>query len=181
MLFIDAKSNVDKEALRQHVLTELESYLVRAEAVIHGEQEQHYWHAVHNLIGLINNSQERGKWLKAELQLVNLDQFIKGWLSTAVESSERFEFFILSKAEEIASGDQQHDYFWALQIRHDQLVALVDVTDQWLIKMEKMVKKAPKSALTSSGLKPLIQRPIEEEIYLKAEEINQERKKLAKL
>ena len=39
-----------------------------------------------------------------------LSQRISGWIKDNVESEPRFDFFIMTKAAEISSGDQEKDY-----------------------------------------------------------------------
>ncbi len=179
MLFVDAKSNVDKEALRQYVARELEILLDRIEVVLYGDRGKEYWDGFHNMVGLWKNEKKKTKWLKVEAQLINLDKFVKGWVTTSVETPERFEFFVLSKAEEIASGDQQHDYFWALQIRHDQLVALVEVLTEYVKLVEELIRRSPKDVVDEKRLKGLADKSMEELVYFRAEKINKDRNKVS--
>lgn len=65
-------------------------------------------------------------------EIINLNKNIENWITEAVENAQRFEFFILSKASEIASGNQDKDYYYAMMIRHDQLLAVVKVFQKML-------------------------------------------------
>ena len=113
-----------------------------------------------------------------ENQLTSLEQMIGVWIATALDSPERLEFFVLSKAEEIKSGDQQRDYFWALQIRHDQLVALVDVLRALAAHLHRYVKMDPTSVINDATFQGLTEYGIEKQIYLEAENIHKHREKI---
>ena len=58
------------------------------------KENQSFWNGLHALIVTAQQKEAREKMAMAEEQLLNLEGFIKGWIETAVESSERFEFFV---------------------------------------------------------------------------------------
>lgn len=177
-MFIDEKSGVDREALRTHVLGELERMREALSQLLTGERYHGFWEGVHNSIVEIDDQQKKEPLLKVESQLKNLPEFIDTWIQSAVESSERFEFFVSAKAEDVASGDQQHDYFWALQIRHDQLVGLVTVLSTLLDHIKSWVEMEPREVVEDGVFLGLTEYSVEDQIYLEAEQIHKKREKL---
>jgi len=175
MVFIDSKSNIDKEALRKYVLDELELQAKRCEGLLSGEDQEKFWNKLHDLI--VVNEKNTGAWLNLEKQLTSLPEFIKSWIETTVDSPERMEFFILSKAEEIRSGDKERDYFWAMQIRHDQLVALIRVVSMLITRLEKLIKLPVDEVLEDPVIQGLTEKSVEDQIFLEAQKIHQDRKK----
>ncbi len=172
MLFSDSKSNIDKQALRQFIVAELIDLRQKQDELIHGNDNRQFWEGFHNQIV---NSDEKEELVKVEEQLMYLGEFIDKWIEMAVESDERFEFFILSKAEELNTGDQQKDYFWALQIRHDQLVGLVEVIKALVDHLGRLVEMEPKEALEDGVIAGMSEKTIEDQVYLEAESIHKQR------
>lgn len=176
MLFVDEKSNVDKEALRSFVLVELKKMQAEIDGILGGENKKK-WKKIQDEIVRENKG---GKWDEIKEVLADLEGmsgFVTEWIETAVESPERFEFFILSKAEEIAGGDQAHDYYWALQIRHDQLVALVQVLEALIPKMKELLEMKPREVASDPVFKGLMKYSVEDQVYLEAKKIQEERMK----
>jgi hypothetical protein len=77
--------------------------------------------------------------------------YIQHWRETAVDSPERFEFFLKSKAEEIRSGSELEDYTRAIAIRYDQLTGLIRVLRMLLNHMVRF---------TGSPIPEVIEDPI---------------------
>lgn len=177
-MFIDENSAIDKEALRQYINNELLRVFKLAEMYVNGEDYQLFWQELHNKIGVLEDKKEKEKLVGVESQLKDLPEFIYKWIESSVESVERFDFFIATKAEDIGSGDQQHDYFWALQIRHDQLVALVKVLDTLMGHMKNWVKMSAGSVLSDGVFLGLTDYSVEDQIYLEAEKIHKQRENL---
>src|SRR5690606_33816058 len=105
----------------------------------------------------------------------HLPQYIESWIARSVDSNERFEFFIAAKAEEIKSGDQSRDYFWALQIRHDQLIAVVRVSSRLIEVLQKWITQSPDEVIDDELFHGLVETNLEEQIYLEAENIHKQR------
>ncbi len=177
MLFIDEKSGVDKEALREYVLGKLKDLLATTEGLLHDEKSSKFWDAAKNSLTEIEDENEKEEFESALEQVVEVDQFIKSWIQNSVESSERFEFFILTKAEEVSSGDQAKDYFWAMQIRHDQLVALVRVLEKLVEHMNEWLQIKPNELFNSPVFAGLCEYGLEDQVYLEAESIAKQKNK----
>ena len=172
-MFIDTESTVDKEALREYVLQRLEKFEARASQLVAGGGN--FWEQLHNHIAS-QEEEQKTEAFKVEAQIKELPAFISGWIQNSVETSERFEFFISTKAEEIQSGDQKHDYFWAMQIRHDQLIALLKVLETLLKHIKAWTLLEPEKVVEDSVFQGLKEYSIEDQIYLEAENIHRQRK-----
>ena len=172
-LFISSTSSVDKESLQQYVLSQLTKLKGRVDVVIEGDEYKQYWGEVESLVA--GNLKARG----AVQQVKRLSEYIKIWIKTSVDSNKRFEFFILTKAQEIDSGDQKKDYYWAMQIRHDQMVALVRVITNVVSQIEVLVDRPSKELIKDPLIKGIIEHSIEDQVYLEAEKVHSEREKLS--
>ena len=178
MLFIDHNSTIDKEALVQYVKNELLNCQHVIDQLLIDNSYSTFWEGLHNAIVNISNTQDKQNWMRVEKQIKGLHNFINIWLSSSVESLERFEFFIQAKAAEINSGDNLKDYFLALQMRHDQLVALVSVLNTLSKHMDHWVVMKPENVLNDPVFMGIAQYSIEDQIYLEAKKIYQARQKL---
>lgn len=178
MLFIDENSKIDKEALRQHVLKELNRLVGVLEKLIHGPENKKFWDGLHAYLATEYEGKDKDRCLGVERQIKGLISFIEGWVKTSVDSTERFEFFIQTKASEIRSGDEPKDYFWALQIRHDQLVALVKVLTDLTDVIKKWVQMKPAKVVADEEYAKLKEYEVEDRIFFEAEKINKNRKKM---
>jgi hypothetical protein len=175
-IFIDASSRVDREGLRRFVLSEMEQCKQKADSVCTERIE--FWDRLKTAAGQNLFDEEKEKALKVIDQLVHLPQFILTWMTTALDSQERFEFFVMTKAHELNSGDQHKDYYWALQIRHDQLVGLVRVVEMLLDKMKLWMSLRPKEVFDDPVFSGLTEFNVEQQIFLEAERIYKERQTL---
>jgi hypothetical protein len=176
-LFVGSDSKVDREALREYALKKLNQFDTKSQFLLRTRENQNFWSTLHRLIASMPE-QEKASYLKIENQLVNLPSFIEGWIRMAVETEQRFSFFVKSKAEEIGTGDEKKDYFWALQIRHDQMIGLLRVLETLLSIIESWVLKNPKEVLNDGIFLGLEVHTIEDQIYLEAEKVKSEREKL---
>jgi hypothetical protein len=176
-LFIDTQSRVDREALREYALKKLTHFAQACHVLIGSSDNKAFWDQLHHQI-LSLNQEDKSNYLKIENQLTSLPNFIEGWIRMAVESEERFAFFIKSKAEEIKSGDEKKDYFWALQIRHDQIIGLLRVLETFIAIIETWVQKPPTQVINDGVFIGLNVHSLEEQIYLEAEKVKSEREKL---
>lgn len=180
MLFIDENSGIDKAALRQYTASELEKILTQVERLVYGTENQKFWDGLQAAIVLDYQGDKKESLLKVWSQLKNLNHFVRGWRETAVDSDERMEFFIQSKAVEIKSGDEKKDYFWALQIRHDQLIALVKVVSDLVGWFEKWVKMPPAEVVKDESFQSLTRQSVEDQVYKEAEAIHLQRDKMTR-
>lgn len=177
-MFIDENSQVDREALRLHILKQLEELKTQAVWFETDDSHKAFWSGLHDVISVKELSEnDRNEYRSLENQLHNLPKYIDAWIKKTVDTNERLEFFIASKAEEIKSGDAQHDYFWALQIRHDQLIAIVRVISRLLDVISKWVQLEPRDVIEDPLFQGLVETNLEEQIYLEAENIHKQRSK----
>jgi hypothetical protein len=174
-MFVDTMTSVDKEGLRQFVLSRLIELKRVADIVCLDHKE--VWEHAQSVAPNILKKDER-QVIDVLEQLKHLPGYITSWIETAVDSPERLDFFVLSKANELHSGDQKKDYFWALQIRHDQLVALVHVLELLLDKMNVWVWMEPSHLFDDPVFAGLTTCSIEQQVYLEAERIYHERQQL---
>jgi len=175
-LFIDANYQVDREGLRQYVLAEMVEYRKTAETLCVGREA--FWDKLIQTTKQKVAMADKDKALLVIDQLRHLPQFIDTWISTALDTVERFDFFVLTKAHELNSTDQKNDYYWALQIRHDKLVALVTVVSMLLDKMKIWVSLRPVEILDDPVFAGLTVYDVEKQIYLEAERIYKDRQQL---
>lgn len=179
-MFVSSSSVVDKEALQEYVLKKLRESRDRADYLINSSHGATFWNEFHQEILNQRDSDNYQGLVNVEGQINKLSMFIDTWISNAVDTKERFEFFIMTKAQEIGSGDEQKDYFWAMQIRHDQLVGLVRVLTSFLNHLESIVQNGAIKALRDPVILGLIDYSIEDQVYLEAEKVHVEREKLSK-
>lgn len=175
-MFIDSQSKVDREGLRTFVGSELTR--MKQVSTKLTQEKSGYWQKVKTAIKLKLSPHEQPLASDVIDQLIGLPQYIEMWIKTSVESPERFEFFVLAKANELKSGDEPHDYYWALQIRHDQLVALVRVLEILLDKMAIWVSQRPDQLFDDPVFSGLTEYGLEEQVYLEAEKVYQERQQI---
>lgn len=177
-MFIDKNSEIDREAMRVYVLKELGQIKEQLGHLLLDVEHETFWKNIHDcIVTQITDPQEKEKALKLETQIHNLPQYINQWIQTAVDSPERLEFFVSAKAEEIKSGDQNKDYFWALQIRHDQLIAIVRVLSRLLNELNQWLQLSPSQVIQEPIFQGLLDYSIEDQIYLEAENIQTQRSK----
>ncbi len=174
-VFVNASSQVDREALRTHVLGRLVELKKTADVVCIDRIS--FWERV-EMAANQSLGDEKSSVVVLIHQLVRLPQYIETWIETAVDTPERFEFFVLSKAHELGSSDQQKDYFWALQIRHDQLIALVRVLDMLMDKIKLWTSLRPAQLFDDPVFAGLVECGVEDQVYLEAEKVYRERQQI---
>lgn len=175
-MFVDAQSKVDREGLRNHVLSRLQSFHQRADHLC--VDKANYWSSVELAAKKYLPVKDQQKVIQLVKQIKSLPGYIDGWINLSVDTDERFEFFILTKAHELNSGDQAKDYFWALQIRHDQLVALVRVLDILLDKLKLWTELRPEAVFDDPVFAGLTDYGLEDQVYIEAEKVYKERTQL---
>jgi hypothetical protein len=178
MLFIDKNSNVDKEALRLYVLCKLQELRNEFGRLLKSGEHRPFWESLHNTILSETDKKSKEELLRVESQLTRLIDYVDTWVMTAVDSPERMEFFVQTKALEIRSGNSQGDYFWALQIRHDQLVAVVKMLELLASHISEWVEMNPGTVINTGVFLGMVKYTVEDQIYLEAEKIQRERQRL---
>lgn len=179
-LFISSTSEVDKAALQAYALVKLKELGQRALGLMNEGSGLTFWPKLHVEIQNTTKGDAKEKMRRVEEQLKRLPLYIETWVKTAVDTPQRFDFFVMAKAHEISSGDKDRDYFWALQIRHDQIVALIRVLEMLLGHMEDWVKNPVKKMLNEPVFRGLMDYSIEDQVFLEAEKVHKEREKLTK-
>lgn len=174
-LYITDSNHVNKEGLRVHVIERLNALEQEASFLLHDPRYHTFWNRLHDVIVTQESKESHADLLGVESQLRHVPQFIEAWKQMAVETPERFEFFVRSKAQEIASGDTDHDYYWALYIRHDQLLGLVGVLEQLLEYMRSWVEKPTETVIQDGVFLGIGEKSIEEQIFLEAEKVKDAR------
>jgi hypothetical protein len=96
-------------------------------------------------------------------------------MHTALDSSERFDLFIQIKSSELEGNDATHNYFWALQIRHDQILAVLAVIKEILLQLQTFIQLPIKALISEEDFLSLGMISIEDRVYLMAEKIYKER------
>lgn len=164
---------IQSEEVRHNTLTKLKAINEQLAYLWQGPYRQ-FWIQLHHYLLHWEDPLERQNLLDVEAQLVTLPVFIETWIKTAVETPQTWEFFILTKAQEINSGDRDRDYFWALAIRRDQMVGLVRVLETLTTDIKVWVTKQPKDLVEDSVFLGLTEKNIEKQVYLEAEKVHRE-------
>ena len=170
-LFVTKQGEIDTSALVAYCESHLVALENEAQRYINGERHKAFWGQLQAMI-FEKSGEEKQELLRIERQLVHLPEVISQWHHLAVDSMERFNFFVAIKAKEIASGDEKRDYYWALQIRHDQLVALIEVMELLLGHIRRWVEMDASQVIGDGVFLGLETRSVEEQIYLEAERIH---------
>ncbi|MFC1653979.1 hypothetical protein ACFL1M_03995 [Patescibacteria group bacterium] len=173
MIFINEKNIVQKESLRVYVLGQLE----KNKNLLSSLLDNSFWQDLHNSIGSLDEGGLKERSRKAESQAISLPSFIESYVKTALDSPERFDLFVKIKASELEGDDQEYNYFWALQIRHDQVLALVRAIEDVVGVVLELVKKSPNEALNNNDFLSLAESSIEDRVYVEAEKVYKERNK----
>jgi hypothetical protein len=126
-----------KDNLRIYILDNLVKIKKQIDGLLYQGSNQKYWQDVQNAAAFADDEDIK----IAIAQIKSLPKLIEDWIRESVSSTQRFEFFILSKAAELSSGDKDHDYFYALKIRNDQLLAFLYLCVEALNNMEVCVQQ----------------------------------------
>lgn len=179
-LYLNSQGIIESNQLRLGLLTELKTLHDQVNILLHSEKYHEFWRNLHDYIVQFYANEEKESLLAVEAQLLTQDIYIETWIKTAVETPERFEMFIRTKAAEIKSGDKKNDYYWALKIRHDQLVALLTVEQALVGALCTFVQKEVKLVLADSRIQGLKDYPVETQVFLEAEHVQAERVRVEK-
>lgn len=126
--FISGDDNkINKHYLRKYVNDELNQFIAWTDFLLNNPEYKNKWRLLHDYIQSHSERSEYQKWQFGISEMFSLTEQITGWLNDHVDSEERMEFSIASKAAEISSGNEMFDYFQAMLVRHDQLLACVEI------------------------------------------------------
>lgn len=173
--YLGKNQQVHKNQLRSDVKKELIELRTKVDYLLTAETYHTFWEQLHMRIIGLEDEKEKGAVLAVENQLMGLPLFIDTWIRNAVESRERFEFFIKVKAEEIDSGDDKKNYYWALIIRHDQMVGLVLVLQKLIGHVQRFCLMDVAEVLDDPVFLGMMDYSIEDQVYLEAERVHNER------
>jgi len=116
------------------------------------------------------------------IEIKSLPNYVSHWITDLVDSQERFEFTIMTKATEINSSDPEYNYFYALLVRHDQLLAAVFVFRQDLVNLTHLTKlDLDPSIIDSPAFNYFTTHNFQDRVYFMAQEIFAQRKLLGKI
>ena len=157
---------IDKLALRKYVYDELQRMYAWTEYLLHNPEYRDKWRTIGDYVESHDGRPEQEAWRLAVGEITTLDQQIKGWIDDHVDSDERMEFSIASKAAEISSGNEMFDYYHALMVRHDQLLACVEVFCEAAEKLAAITKLPDVGAVVESeSFKFFTEKTIAQHIY----------------
>ena len=175
--FFNADKQLDSEALRCFALETLQKLAKRSEQCISSAQCSQQWRQVDDRAVVGNHKH----WTAGYNQVQELGTAIAFWIKEAVESEQRWNFFVLEKATEISSGDRDRDYYHALMIRHDQILAACLVLEQAVMAVEQSCQLSVDALLQSEAMRFLARDEIETTIFAKAETFLKQRLQLGYL
>lgn len=138
----NSDKKIDRPALRQYVYDELNRMLAWTDYLLNNPEYQSRWRLISDYVESHDGRPEQKAWQLAVGEIITLSDQIRGWINDHVDSDERMEFSIASKAAEISSGNEVYDYFHALMVRHDQLLACVEVFKEATENLAKITKLA---------------------------------------
>lgn len=178
-VLISPDGNIDKEQLRVWVWSQISELLIQVDYLLHADRYTQFWQDLHHFI--VSHYTERSKQdrLDAESQLIAQDSYLETWKSLALDTAESMELFIRTKAAEIHSGNDRYDYYWALNMRYDQLIALVRVEKALINAIERFVITQPEKVVVDTTFLRLIDYPVEKQIFLEAEKVMKEREHIS--
>jgi hypothetical protein len=175
-VYYNEEGAIDATALRTQTKAALIKLLQTVSFIKSSERFEAFWKNMHLTVHE-EPYKKNVVYAKTELTLLRLDQFIETWIQSAVESKERFDFFVQAKASEIDGSDPDENYYKALGIRHDQLLALVRVLQVLVTLMQTWATIPIDNVLESPEFQGLLETPLETQIFLEAEAIANQRLK----
>jgi hypothetical protein len=156
---------LQKERFRLYIAYKLNSIHQELEYYVLNPTHETLWKQVGDLTAITNQELLH----LAYKRIVNLHTTVDFWQQESVETAERFEFFIRTKAAEISSGNMDQDYYDALMIRNDQLLASCDVFSQCLDHIKACVTLPASEVITSPNFLFFADKDIDTLIYETAE------------
>lgn len=175
--FFDENNKLNKNQLKEYVSESLSVMKMKLDVLLYREKYKKFWADLQNYCAI----NHKADCLAACKEVLLLPKLIDYWEKESVESDQRFDFFIVSKASELASGDEVKDYYHALLIRHDQLLAVVEVFQEAINFLEEIVTNEIKYVPNSSQINFFSKWSVEKRIFITAENFYKLRKDLGKL
>lgn len=171
--FIDNK--LDKENFRTYILDIFKSVQANLDEIYRNPSFSFLLTRLNDHCVVTNNPACQ----KAIAEIKDLPTRLTNWLKDSVEDSSRFEIFVILKAGELSSGDKDYDYYYALMIRHDQLLAACSIFRQSLANIQSIFKvEDPKNIINDPAFTYFADYTFDEKIYLTAQNIFDARKKM---
>ena len=170
-LFFDG-NKLQKEELRTYVLDILQTIREELDYYLHQPSLSSLWEHVSNFCSYTHNKECQ----QGAQRILKLIEGIDFWIREGVSSPERFEFFVLSKATELSTGDTDKDYYHALMIRHDQLLAVTLVFKQALEELKECTKLEANQMMYSPHFQFFMESDIDSRIFTLAEQFFQIRR-----
>lgn len=170
-------NKLDKEKLRLFILDNLNETKKQLNEILFQAEQISFWDKIQDLATISNDYNQK----IAISQIRLLPKTIDDWIKESVASKESFEFFILSKAAELSSGDKIKDYFYALKIRNDQLLAFLFVCTESLNNINICYQKAASEVLNLKEYRYFGEKEIKTRVFEIAEKLYQERVKIGEL
>jgi hypothetical protein len=167
--FMSDQAQVKVEPLREYVLESLKKQHAWADYLLHNPENAHHWTQLRDLVAMMDSGDLKSNYQRGIGEIQQLHNVIDGWIAENVDSPVRLEFVIQTKAREIASGDEQFDYYTAMMIRHDQLLAAVLVFEEALEHLALVIKYAPIRALTLEDIKYFAEKDLQTRVFETAE------------
>jgi len=123
-LYTNPDNSINKPALYQFISQTFDKHRKWADYLLTSPDNTTHWKNLHDYI-ISNTKSDDHPWQIGWQNLQNLIEQLDGWFNDHVAEPATFDFSIKQKAVEIGSGDENYDYYMALTIRHDQLLAAV--------------------------------------------------------
>lgn len=174
--FTNPSGHIEKEKLRRYILESLTKLHTQVDYLINQPKNKHQLHQLHDKVTKQENvSTQKTQIQKAISQINHLHQDINHWIQDHVDTPERLEFSIQTKALEVNSGDQNYDYQLALTIRHDQLLAAVLVFQEAVSMLQELIQLPLPEAKESPQLNFFSTTSISDRIYHLAKQVYYQR------
>ncbi len=167
-------NQLDKETLRNFILEHFTIIHHKFELLIQLGDKQQFWNQVRDLAYI----SKQDIAISAINQIHSLPGHITHRIKENVDSPQAFELFIQLKAAEISSGDKMKDYFLAMKIRNDQLLACLYVYTQSITQLEFCISFLPSDVLQHPAFIYFGEKSIEDRIYEIAQKMYDSRVKL---
>lgn len=177
--FLKSDGTVDTDALIKETRRVLTQIKQEVEMVLNSDKGQRWLNELTNTLAF-NASDNKEALVTVKNQICELPEFCQQWIDLAVANNETFVFFVRTKAQEIYSSDTQKDYYLALYIRHDQLVALIRVLTKLVKELKRWLELPASKVIFDPVFVGLVDYALEKQIYLEAEAIYKARLKVTK-
>lgn len=168
------RSFVYSHHLRRSVKKRLNTLHRELNALEAGEEYHRFRESLLRLLPQLEQP-EKKRVLGSYRQVTSLVAYLEQWLNTALSDKEAFEMFIRHKAEEFQSGDVEHDFYEALLMRRDQLLAVTAEAELLTERIKVWMKLEAGVLVKEPEFIGLSSEPLEKRIYHTAQEIFRKR------